>query len=421
MRAIEMLRRVCGDCREASHRARWDAVIAGVRAALQAQRLTLTEMGRCASPSSQPRYGIKKIDRLLQNRHLHRERTLWFQAIATKLVGELERVVVLLDWTQISGDFWALVASVPFDGRSVPILAKCHPKSSVGSRDAHTLFLRELREILPRSCNAVIVADGGFRSTFFDACLRLGFDYVIRLRSDDCLADLDGGRESFSALFERAIDKAQCLGDAVPYATSRERVGSRLVLGPLPPKAKRRVAYAEDYERKRACEPYLLATSLQNEPASAIVATYDKRMQIEETFRDTKSARFGWALEHSRTRSVRRFDILLLLATLASFVVVLVGAAAERKAVDRTLRASSVKRRVLSLFTLGNQVLRWCPEVVRLRDLFAALRRFQRFHQAHFPKLRWPTSEGRRLRPPLLHALFCADCGWQGPSWGWPK
>lgn len=66
--------------------------------------------------------------------------------------------------------------------------------------------------------------------------------------------------------------------------------------------------------------------------AETIVAIYAKRMQLEEYFRDAKSPRFGWSLDHARSSSTRRFDVLLLLlllAALAFAAVVLIGAAAE--------------------------------------------------------------------------------------------
>ena len=221
--------------------------------------------------------------------------------MAKHLVRVEKRVVVLIDWTQIHGELWALTASVPFLGSAIPILSRSYTEKELGSREAQTRFLDELKQILPRGARPIIVADGGFRSPFFSACFYREIYYVIRLRNDRCVVEfgLKGTREyerpNLDQLFARATNHARCLGGGLRYASSQHAVGSRIILGPRPPKASKRKTYADDYERKRGCEPLLLATNLPNDSAEAIVKIYAARMQIEETFRDTKNSHFGWA------------------------------------------------------------------------------------------------------------------------------
>ena len=43
-------------------------------------------------------------------------------------------------------------------------------------------------------------------------------------------------------------------------------------------------------------------------------------MQIEETFRDAKSHRWGFALRYARSRSVARLEVLVFLTALAQLV-----------------------------------------------------------------------------------------------------
>jgi hypothetical protein len=118
---------------------------------VHAKHLSLTAIGRAVHGST-ARHGIKKVDRLLGNWRLHREVVVLYRCLARDLVNAKGRAVVLIDSTQIQGELWALTASVPFS-RAFP------------------------REAVP-----VIVADGGFRSPFFEACFRKGLQYVIRLR-----------------------------------------------------------------------------------------------------------------------------------------------------------------------------------------------------------------------------------------------
>lgn len=364
------------------------------------------------------------MDRLLGNAALHRERQRWYASLAGALVGHQRRVVVLIDWTQLHDDLWALVAAVPFRGRSLPILARCHRKDEVGAPGAQVAFIAALREIIPEPTQIVIVTDAGFRSPFFAACKRAGVDFVVRLRNDRAIArrgDVEQDRARFAELFQLAKREPQCLGNGRPYATSVHSAIYRLVLGPKPPKANKRRNVLDDYERKRGCEPFLVATSLQNEPARAIVAIYERRMQIEQVFRDAKSSRFGWALEHTKGATPRRFDVLLLLASIAYAAVILIGAAGAELGVEKSLRASSLRKRVLSLFTVGNLVLSGTAACcIRFGTIWKQLRLIQAELRALFPNVPKPTSQGRSVRLPRPHDLYCADCGWNGSKYGWP-
>ena len=85
---------------------------------------------------------------------------------------------------------------------------------------------------------------------------------------------------------------------------------------------------------------------------------YATRMQIEETFRDTKSVRFGWSFRHARTRHAQRYAVMLLLAALAGMVLTLIGIAAERKRLHLRFQGNTIRhRRVLSLFQLGTLII----------------------------------------------------------------
>jgi hypothetical protein len=419
VRAEKIVRRLVASCLDEVHRARFSALLQAVDAVTRAQRVTLTSIGRAVRAACTPRHGIKKIDRLLGNVKLHRERLLIYGAVVKHFVSGQRRVVVLVDWTKAHDDLWVLAASIPFLGRSLPILACAHPESAVGNRAVQDEFLRALRQIIPRSCTPVIVADGGFRSPFFQSCA--GMHFVIRLRNDRSVALVDDGQKrlSFGEIFDTATGVAQCLGDAIPYGSSPHACLCRLVLGPAPNKVSRRKKYRDDYERKRGCEPWLLATNLPNDDASSIVAIYESRMQIEETFRDAKSPRLGWALEYAKTRCARRFDILLLLMCIALVATILIGAAAEERHIDRDLRASSIRARVLSLFTLGGLVLR-NNFSLGIHAVWKQLKRFRQLSRDRFPEILRPKSGNRFVNLPLPHGLFCTNCGWKGREYGWP-
>ena len=71
----------------------------------------------------------------------------------------------------------------------------------------------------------------------------------------------------------------------------------------------------------------MLATNLPEKKFKPIqlVNLYQKRMQIEETFRDLKSPAYGLGLRHSRTRCPKRFNVMLLIALVLQLVLWWVG------------------------------------------------------------------------------------------------
>ncbi|MCW8992922.1 MAG: transposase, partial [Gammaproteobacteria bacterium] len=106
-------------------------------------------------------------------------------------------------------------------------------------------------------------------------------------------------------------------------------------------------------------EPWLLVTSLPatSKLAKKVVSIYSTRMQIEESFRDVKSVRFGIGFELNLSRSAERLQILLLVAMIATFVLWLLGMAARNSQQHLQYQANTVKnRQVLSAIYLGLRV-----------------------------------------------------------------
>ena len=79
--------------------------------------------------------------------------------------------------------------------------------------------------------------------------------------------------------------------------------------------------------------------------AQAIVAIYAQRMQIEQAFRDTKNARFGLGLSNSASRTPARLAVLALIASLAEFVLRLIGQCAINHHLQYDLQLTNRKKR----------------------------------------------------------------------------
>ena len=88
--------------------------------------------------------------------------------------------------------------------------------------------------------------------------------------------------------------------------------------------------------------------------ANYTVNSYGKRMQIEESFRDQKAARFGFAGNVQACKISARLGTLILISTLAHVAALLLGMIVESSGKSRYYQANTVKRRrVISLSFLG--------------------------------------------------------------------
>ena len=110
--------------------------------------------------------------------------------------------------------------------------------------------------------------------------------------------------------------------------------------------------------------------------ARQLVALYARRMQIELSFRDRKSHRYGNGFEDSFTRTGKRIEILLLVHAMATFASWLAGLACRATGMDHWLSPGSSRRRLYSIMRVGREALarswpmqRTCQWLERLRRL----------------------------------------------------
>jgi hypothetical protein len=206
----------------------------------------------------------------------------------------------------------------------------------------------------------VVVTDAGFKGPFFQAVREMSWDFVGRIRGTAKAFAPDGAVVSKDHLYAGASTVPTALGTfglfiSEPIPCSLVLVRGARKPGPKRPPPKRK----EDREyRQGAIDPWLLATSMPDADPAHVVSLYAKRMQIEETFRDTKNYRFGWALCFVKRSSPQRVAALLVLACLAMVVVTLIGMAAEDQGAHRAYQANTERRRVLSFFVLASAILR---------------------------------------------------------------
>jgi hypothetical protein len=99
--------------------------------------------------------------------------------------------------------------------------------------------------------------------------------------------------------------------------------------------------------------------SIDEVPAVRVAKLYARRMTIEQSFRDLKSAAFGAGFEHSLARKGERLANLLVLFALVQFTAWLIGCCEEERGEGHRLGGRvTMKRRLHSIVRLGMEVLK---------------------------------------------------------------
>ena len=363
------------------HSARIGAVVKVVNGLLTGGKATLTEVGRHLCSLSYEKHGIKCADRLVGNRHLHGERLLLYRAMAHWLLSRTERPWIIVDWSdvEIGHRYLMLKAAVPVGGRAVTIYEEVHPLKRYNNPKTHGN--ERLYTVVPPSCCPIVITDAGFRGPWFETVEWFGWDWIGRVRNE--VKYRAAGSEAWKytrSLYYKATRKPRYLGrcwlsSKWPYVCYLH-LYKALKRAPGRPCKPSRATLNRRRARAQAREPWLLATSLSPHTWSArrVVRAYEKRMQIEETFRDLKSHRWGYGLQYARSQSTERLENLLLITTLATLTTWLVGLAAKAKDWMRHFQANTESRKpVLSIFFLGRRMLKSHRFRLSKRDLYDAM------------------------------------------------
>lgn len=377
MHATGILSRALSPALEPMHGGRRKVLMRAVESLIGGRRLTLTDLARSWPGATFVHAPLKALDRLLSNRHLHGELDALHLAMAIWLMPEVCPVIVV-DWSDLKGDGrWCLLrAAVPVGGRSLTVCERIYPISQLNSPRAQRAFLEALAQMVPASKRPVIVSDAGFRSDWFRAVAARGWDYVGRLRNNTNVRQGHRAWRPCNTLHAGATGNAQALGQwemvkGRPWTCFLVRIRRK------PRKQDSRASTpsrGRTIEKilKREREPWLLATSLSPQLASAaqIVAIYCRRMQIELAFRDMKSHRFGMGFEDSLSREPKRLAVLLLLHAMAAFAAWLLAKAFRTEGVKvDPMTSQENHRHRYSDQRRGLEWLRqrcWPPQLVRI-------------------------------------------------------
>jgi len=280
--------------------------------------------------------------------------------------------VIVIDWSDLKADkAWCLLrAAVPIGGRTLPVLDMVFPGKQQGTPAAEKLFLERLRSLIPSAARPILITDAGFRRPWFQAVSAMGWDWVGRLRHRTLVkpvevVDEDEQWVPCRALYAWATVRPRDMG--LMETVRNAPWTCRVVLYRKPSRGRKhrnRFGHVARSKISLQCasrerEPWLIVASpaLADLSARRLVALYGRRMQIELSFRDLKSHRYGQGFEDSLTRSGKRIEILLLVNALAAFASWLAGLACEALDIAHWLSPRRSTRKLYSVVRLGREAL----------------------------------------------------------------
>lgn len=266
--------------------------------------------------------------------------------------ADRRHLILCLDWTAWGERFSVLTASVCVEKRSVPVAVSAVKKSLLARSQNlwEETFLRLCVERLKRArVKAIWLCDRGFHRVAWLAALKnLRQQFVVRLQRD-VLVEID---EQQILLKNLQLKRGEWrdLGWVKLRVDGKVRV--RLI----------------GVWAKESKEVWWLATNLK-QSAAEIVGLYDRRMSIEEQFRDTKGVRFGLKLKWTQFEKGEYLERMYLLVGLAMLLWTSLGRFVERTRPRVRMRCRKKGAR-LSLVRIGTLFWREVTGKLKLTTKF---------------------------------------------------
>jgi hypothetical protein len=312
-----------------------------VAAAQRVGRVCLPAIsGAVMGGSTLLKYKIRRLWRFTDNCRVEPSDAM--RGVIQKLLRKRKkRLLVAFDWTEIR-NFHTLALVAVIRGRGVPLLWASYPEWELAKsqNNFEEGLLRLLRDMVPPALKVVLLADRGFgRTELGRLCQQLHFHYVIRITPDVWIKT--------PTYKGKLLDYPVKKGISVLLRNVEYRKNNPVVQHVI-------VRWKRDLPKKRD-ECWFLMTDLDGDP-TRLSELYGRRMTIEETFRDQKSRRNGFALRNTRIQKAERFDRLLLVLALAYWLLIGLGLHA-RKSFHPGHWCSATKASQCSVFTIGRRML----------------------------------------------------------------
>ena len=286
-------------------------------------------------PECQRESRVKQLSRFLKNDHVE-ERCSYLpfaKQLLRVLSKRLPRLTLVIDGSQVGRGCRALMVSVVFQGRTLPLAyhVESGPKGHFGEAE-HVKLIEAVKRLVPEGMPVVVLGDGEFDGVGLLAKVKsFGWDFVCRTAKNSLLS-IDGERGPFAQVGVQP-------GEVIPlfhaYFTAAR-------YGPVG---------AVAAWRDGCKEPIYLVTNLGT--AEEALRYYAARFRIETLFSDQKSR--GFHLHKSHLSDPKRIARLMIACCLAYVWLVFLGQTAQEHGWMSRIHRKT--RCDLSLFQLGKALL----------------------------------------------------------------
>jgi hypothetical protein len=245
---------------------------------------------------------------------------------------------IILDGVMVFGDRWQIFrVSLQHGCRAIPIAWTIVEGKGLVKVTKLKSMLEKVQKFLKKYVKRVtFLADAGFRDCdWAQLCLILGWNYAIRVACN-----------TYITLPDRTSDR---LDHLVPENCNRYFQNVLLTRG-----AKLQTNVSVTWTTNKKGELEMVAIITDQMACRARLREYDRRMSIEQSFRDDKSG--GFDMEHTRLQHAERIDHLLLAIAIATLWCHELGEFILKQGNDSRCQVDPAYTRTLSLFQLG---LRW--------------------------------------------------------------
>ena len=285
------------------------ALVAALCQAAQASSFAIAGQLSCLT-EVQLGSALMRLYRFLRNERF--DNWLLTEQLLRLLGGRPGPLLLALDWTAWQDRFSVLCASVCTGTRAIPVaVSACHKPSLARSQNLwEETFLRlTVDRLRAAGVSAVWLCDRGFhRVRWLEKFAEFEQQFVVRLTRDVTVRL--GDRVCLLKSLELEPGERRDFGWV--WLRSDELVRVRLI-GVWAAGAK---------------EAWWLATNMENR-VSKVVSYYDRRMGIEEQFRDAKGQRFGMKLRWTQFTKAEFVERMYLLVGVALLLWTSVGHAVE--------------------------------------------------------------------------------------------
>jgi len=313
----------------------WIWIVVGI---LQSQSPSLSKIANCLPMETEAASRVTLIRRWLMNPQVK----VWkfYKKILEHVLSGWSAVeaYIILDGVMVFGDRWQIFrVSLQHGCRAIPIAWTLVEGKGLVKVTRLKSMLEKVHTFLKKHVKRVIfLADAGFRDCdWAQLCLKLGWNYAIRVACNTYITMMDGTSDRLDHL--------------VPENCNRY---FQNVLLTRETKLQTNVSVTWTTDKNGELE---MVTIITDQPACrARLREYSGRMSIEQSFRDDKSG--GFDLEHTRLQHAERIDHLLLAIAIATLWCHELGEFVLKQGDDLRCLVDPARKRTLSLFQLG---LRW--------------------------------------------------------------